>query len=127
LKGLIVSKDVETQEEHAYHFGGWWIPPELVLLYDQKKVTIKEMLLVAVINSLSDPSTGLGCFASNKYLGEKVRIKDTKQIQKMIARLRKLGVVRQVDLQFGRKRFLETAWKPAWKYPPTGVKNNPPD
>ena len=86
-------------------FEGWFIPADMVDLFQEGRITLKEMVLLAIIDSLVT-AKGEGCFASNAYLGKKMCL-SRDSIQKMISNLKKQGLVHQVRFD-GRRRFLET-------------------
>jgi len=87
-------------------FRGWFIPAEVVELFQSGKISARETLLLATIDSLV--SKDKGCFASNEYLAKKLRIEpDT--ISRAVTKLKRLGLVRQVGFD-GRRRILETCW-----------------
>ena len=92
---------------HNKQFRGWFIPVDIIDLFDDAKITAKEMLLLSLIDSLVS-AKGEGCFASNEYLGNKLQLGGDR-IQRMVSNLKKLGLVKQVKFD-GRKRYLETVF-----------------
>ena len=70
-------------------FKGWFIPADMVDLFQEGRITLKEMVLLAIIDSLVT-AKGEGCFASNAYLGKKMCL-GRDSIQKMISNLKKQG------------------------------------
>lgn len=93
-------------EHHDKQFKGWWIPAHVVQLFEEGQVNIKEVILLAIIDSLSKLKEG--CFASNAYLGKQVKV-GPDRVRHMIARLKGLKLLRQASFN-GRKRVLETYW-----------------
>jgi hypothetical protein len=104
-------------------FKGWFIPANIVRLFEEDRITARELLLLATIDSLVDTELGIPCYASNKWLGEKIHVRDDRTIRGMIGKLKDLGVLAEVEFD-GRKRFLETAWSkvPKWKEYPQSEK-----
>lgn len=93
-------------ELHEKQFRGYWIPAYVVELFEQDTINAKELILLSVIDSLA--KTNEGCFASNKYLGEKIKVSGDRT-QRMIAHLRELRLISELAFD-GRKRYLETYW-----------------
>lgn len=85
---------------------GWWIPIEIVDLFQSGKIKSLEMALLATVDSLV--SENKGCFASNARLGAMLRVSGDR-VSKMITKLKRIGLVIQVAYN-GRIRHLETCW-----------------
>lgn len=101
-----MSKDVE---HHENQFRGWWVPAEVVRLFQSGKIGPMETLLLATIDGLISPERG--CFASNKYLAAKLGILP-RYVVKMIGNLTRDGLIIRTGFN-GRIRTLETAWSNA--------------
>lgn len=99
-------------EQHTKQCTGWWLPIEAVKLFEAKKISAKELLLLASIDSLVDRETGRGCFASNAYLARMFHIEDLRTIQRMIAKLKRLKVIIDdgPDERREHQRYLRTQW-----------------
>ena len=94
------------EEYHENKFTGWFIPREIVELFENGTLSAKEVLLLAKIDGLSH--TEKGCFASNEYLGKCINM-STNTARRCIRKLRDMGLVVDVDFD-GRKRYLKTVW-----------------
>lgn len=93
-------------EEHTPQFRGCWLPADILQLFEQGAISAKEMVLLAMVDSLVAPDTG--CYASNAYLGARLHC-GPDQVRRMVSKLRGMGLL--VDVGFdGKKRYLETAW-----------------
>ncbi len=99
---------VGKTERHETQFRGVWIPAEIIAKFRDGDLTSFEMVLLAIIDSLA--TSKHGCFASNKYLA-KIVGRSQKHVRLSIARLKRLGILKQVGFD-GRKRYLETTWVP---------------
>jgi len=93
-------------ETHERQFTGMWIPAEVVELFDDDLINMKEMVLLATIHSFS--KTQLGCFASNAYLGKTINVGE-ERIRQMIAHMKELRLLTQTKFD-GRKRWLKTTY-----------------
>ena len=93
-------------EHYDERFTGWWIPRKITELYKDRKLSLKEAVLLAVVDSLSKSNEG--CFASNEYLGEMIRLSAVKTSE-AISKLKGLGLIVQTGFD-GRKRFIKTVW-----------------
>lgn len=93
-------------ETHERKFTGWFIPVHIVDLYDADELTLKEAILLAIIDSLSHPEKG--CFASNEYLGKRIKLIAT-EVSRVISKLKKMGLLVQISFD-GRRRYLKTIW-----------------
>lgn len=85
---------------------GWFIPIEIVELFEAEEINAAETLLLATIDSLV--SKKRGCFAGNEYLAKRMSTSKDK-ICRMIGKLKGLGLLRQISFN-GRIRELETVW-----------------
>jgi hypothetical protein len=81
-------------------FRGIWIPKEILDLED---LTAKEMMLWAIINSLSNEKNS--CYASNMYFAKRLKTTE-KFIQALLKSLKDKNLIKQVAFD-GRKRFLQ--------------------
>jgi hypothetical protein len=108
-----------SEETHKRHFKGWFIPAGLIALWEMDEINDKELILLATIDSLVGPSRG--CFASNKYLAERVKVQ-TRWLIAMLARLIDIGLVKRRER--GGERELITAFHHAAKRLEMGVQKN---
>lgn len=108
-----------SEETHKRHFKGWFIPAQLIQLWEMDEINDKELILLATIDSLVGPSRG--CFASNQYLAERVKVKPRWLIA-MLARLIEIGLVKRKER--GSERELVTAFHHAAKRLEMGVQKN---
>lgn len=81
-------------------FEGVWIPAELYL---NEELSWSEKILLIEINSLDNSERG--CFASNKYLGDFLKISEG-SCANMISKLKRKGYIQQVFFD-GRNRGLK--------------------
>lgn len=79
-------------------FKGVWLKKELFL---DKSLNPAEMILLAEIDSLNQ---GEGCYASNEYLGTKIKV-STGRCANIISALKKRGYIEQIRID-GRKRWI---------------------
>jgi hypothetical protein len=98
---------MEKQEVHEKQFRGIWIPPEIMEAVENGTISIKEAWLLAIVESLVKYG-GKDCFASNKYLAEKIKVKK-RQLQVFIKHLKDLDLLIQTKFD-GRRRHFQTAW-----------------
>jgi hypothetical protein len=83
-------------------FTGLFLPAEIMQLED---LSFLEMILLGWIDALHKPEYG-GCFASNKYLAERLKVKEN-TISKAISHLRDLKLI--VDVFYdGRTRIIRS-------------------
>lgn len=94
-------------------FIGWFIPAEIVELFDDEVLSPRELFLLAEIDSLSrkKDSGGVlcGCFASNAYLAKKMKFTKPNSISRLLKRLKVLGLIIEENFD-GRQRYLFTKW-----------------
>ncbi len=81
-------------------FTGIFIPVEILEI---EELTILEQMLISWIDALYSEEHG-GCFASNIYLAEKLRVKEN-TIAKAMTHLRKIGILEDVSFD-GRHRII---------------------
>lgn len=93
-------------EQHSKQFTGWWIPAYAIELFEDRTINAKELILLATVHSYVEK--GEGCFASNRFLGEKIRVQES-QIKKMISHLKELGLLMSSGFD-GRRRWLSVPW-----------------
>ena len=86
--------------EPSPRFTGIFIPVEIL---ERKDISIFEKLLLSWIDSLFDIGRS-GCFASNKYLADKLGVKEN-TVAKAITHLRKQGLIEDVSFN-GRDRVM---------------------
>ena len=87
-------------------FRGWYIPADVVYLYEDGKINANELILLVTVDSMV--SAKKGCWAGNKFLADKLHV-GPDLISKMLTKLKKMGLVIQVGFD-GRLRYLETIW-----------------
>lgn len=98
---------IETEKETPKkQCRGWFIPIEIIELFEAQEINAAETLLLATIDTLV--SKKRGCYASNEYLAKRMCTSKDK-ICRMIGRLKGLGLLRQISFN-GRIRELETVW-----------------
>lgn len=99
-------------ENHKKQFTGYWIPRELVDLFERRKITAEELILLQQIGSLvkSGPY-GVGCWASDKWLADRMGLSE-RTIRTQLAKLRELNLLKNVCFE-GRVRYMETRWSRA--------------
>lgn len=81
-------------------FTGIFIPAEIL---EMENLTPLEQMLVSWIDALHSKEYG-GCFASNEYLAQKLRVKEN-TIAKAITNLRQLGLIEDISFN-GRHRVI---------------------
>ena len=90
--------EAEYKNLYVRHFKGVWIPKEIYL---DKELNSIQKILLAEIDSLDD---GEGCFASNKYLADFLKIEQGSLVN-LLTDLRRKGWI--IDRKFdGRKRYM---------------------
>ena len=94
------------EEKNTKRFKGWFIPEHVVSLFEEEVINVKEVILLATIDSFANGKEG--CHASNTYLGKKIQT-GADRTGRMIAKLKELGLVKQTSFD-GRERYLETYW-----------------
>lgn len=87
-------------------FCGAWTPPEVLFLYQQGQITATEVMFLSTVQSLSPPG-GRGCYATNRFLCSKVRVK-VRQLQYILAKLEEMGLI-SISLYQG-KRYIQVTW-----------------
>lgn len=105
IKGLVGINGQPVPKHDVDKFAGVWIPVNIFRRFWDGKISTREMVLLATIDSLIGMR---GCFASNAYLAKRCRVKEP-EISRMISRLKKMGLIRQIGFD-GRTRTLETKW-----------------
>jgi hypothetical protein len=92
-------------DSHLKQFTGWFIPVEIIRLYESRQIKIKSMILLALIDSLC--KNGEGCYASNEWLAEYMQVTPG-WVQGMLSELRRMGLL-ETKQRNGRKgRVLTT-------------------
>jgi len=86
-------------------FTGWWIPVEIIQLFDSRLINLKEMVLLSIIGNLS--KTKDGCMMSNNRLGKEMGVSDY-QITTMLSHLRELDCIKEIGFD-GRVRKLKVS------------------
>ena len=97
---------MEENNSTKRQFRGWFIPADIVYLFQDGKLNATEMVLLATIDSLV--SKGKGCWAGNEALGKMTRM-STSSVAHAIVKLVKMELVIRTGFN-GRIRTLETAW-----------------
>lgn len=99
-------------ENHKPQFRGWWIPRYVVDVFQEGKISAKELILLATVDGLTQKTRG--CFASNEFLASLIHVTERRLIQ-MITELEDRGLLFRCYEQEDVKRvnrFLVTCW--AW-------------
>ena len=89
------------EESPNPRFTGIFIPVEILEL---KVLTPSDQILLSWIDALYCKKNG-GCFASNKYLAERLNVKEN-TLAKALVKLRNLGLIESVSFD-GRKRVIK--------------------
>ncbi len=103
-------------ESHEPQFTGWWIPADVVTLYQTKKITTHEMILLAKVDSLVRRGVpgqpGHGCYATNRWLAAEIGLKNGQSVHNMITKLKKMGLLLELHDTGSEttRRYLETKW-----------------
>ena len=95
-----------NREEHEEQFGGIWVPRTIWDGALNGQISFKELLVLMLVHSFV--GKGGDCFASNRYIGEKLRVSETRA-RHIIAGLVEKGFLIRTDFD-GRKRFLTTCF-----------------
>lgn len=82
-------------------FTGIFIPAEILAIED---LTPFEMILISWIDALYCPDHG-GCYASNEYLGKKIRDVEANTVAKSLTKLRRMGLIEDISYD-GHKRVI---------------------
>jgi len=93
-----------SDEKHDRKFRGVWIPAWVFNMMDDDSLDLRprDILMYATIDSLCDDEKG--CWASNKYLAERLRITED-MTSRIVSKLRRLGMVKMEHYD-GRHRHL---------------------
>ncbi len=86
------------------------IPARLCYLLREGKITSTDLLLIFTIDALVKPQgerDGIGCWASNKYLGQAVNVHQ-RYVSERIQALAAMGLV--LSLTIDGQRYLELEW-----------------
>lgn len=107
----MVRRVANNKEHHSEQFRGTWIGSRVWRLFWAKRLTMKEMVLLAAIDVLSSDEEG--CWASNEYFAEHLSITPN-GVGNMITKLVKRGYLdRSIKrTQKGTKRFLSVVSNP---------------
>lgn len=93
-------------EKPSRKFKGSFIPAEIWEIFDEKKLTHEQWLLLVLIDSLVHSKKG--CWGSNEYLAEKMHC-SPRNIQLLLRPLIEKNYVVVIGFD-GRTRYLETCW-----------------
>jgi len=98
-------------ETNKKRFKGTWLPAVVHQYFEDGKITAIEMVLLSTVDALSDEDEG--CYASNEWLAEKLRMKPN-SVGDMVSRLVKVGMLhREVKRgQRGSRRWLRVWYDP---------------
>jgi hypothetical protein len=100
-------KIIDTRQHNEREFLGVWIPREIYLA---EKLSWTEIILLTEITSLDTDEKG--CFASNRYLADFIRIKKETSISRMVKKLKKMNLIWEENFD-GRHRILHSNVKAA--------------
>lgn len=103
------------RERHEFQFRGVWIPAEVMEGVASGSIKAPDVVLLSLIDALVAPD--VGCYASNEWLAKRTGV-HVRKVQERLAKLKNLGLVRQVGFD-GKRRYLETAWSRAGTPAPT--------
>lgn len=103
--GDIEKKDTTKQESHKRQFRGTFAPTVLHDLVETGKINTTAAWLCMVIESLS--KTDRGCYASNKFLGEKIH-RNERVIRTILSSLEQIGLL--ISEWKGNERRLWIDW-----------------
>lgn len=92
-----------SDQSPTTRFTGIFIPAEILEMDD---LTLFEMILLSWIDALYCPKHG-GCYASNEYLGTKIRNAQVNTVAKALTRLRALKLIEDVSFD-GRTRVIRS-------------------
>lgn len=114
LAEFLSDNPIESEPVPEPLFRNFVVPGELIDLLASKKIADAEIILVGIMDSLVKAKEE-GCWASKAYLAKRLG-KTERQIHRMMANLKDLGLIRQV----GTKTFpngavlptYETIWHP---------------
>lgn len=98
---LSIPKDESEPKEN---FTGYWVPVEIIQMFENRIINLQEMHLWAMIRSLTNHKKRIPCWASNGYLAEKMQVRP-QEISQRISNLKEVGLVKQVGFN-GRIRFM---------------------
>lgn len=92
------------KDQPQTRFTGLWIPAELLEIRELHMTTV---MLAAWIHALDDPNNKHGgCFASNEFLADKLRVKPN-TVAKALTELRKLKIIEDKSFD-GRTRVIKS-------------------
>lgn len=95
------------EEKHTQFFRGAWIPADVFRMVETRIISFGHGWLLVVIDSLVN-AQGEGCFATNRYLADRMGMK-VRQVQNLLRELQELGLVFQRE-SAKHKRVLECCW-----------------
>lgn len=95
----MAKNDSSVEVKPEKKFKGWFIPAFVVYKFLDGTISSKEMILLALIDSLTDDETNVPCFASNAYLGDQIQINNPRVVGRMISKLIKLKLVKKVKYE----------------------------
>lgn len=100
-----MKNDPVDGEHHELKFRGTHTPPELWEMIFTGEISAKECLLLQLVDSLVGEED---CFASNRWLGVKLHIKED-MAKKLVCSLKDKGLLIQTGFN-GRKRWMKAVW-----------------
>lgn len=112
--------DIDENDFHKPQVRGHWIPIEIWEMAENDTITFAELRLLLLIDSYVR-SKGIGCWASNHHLGEKIK-RTQVPVSLMITKLKGLNLLVEkgtVTIRNLKYRLLETAWSRIFSTPGT--------
>lgn len=105
----MVRRMAKDGEHHTEQFRGTWIASRVWRMFWAKKLTIKEMVLLAAIDVLSSDDDG--CLASNEYFAKHLSV-SSNGVGNMITKLVRIGYLERTvkRTQKGTKRYLSVVY-----------------
>jgi hypothetical protein len=108
---LEVSVAAPTKNQKSWQFRDQVIPSRVCYLLQKKKISVKDLLVMFVVNALVKTQTdepGSGCWATNDYLAAASNT-HPKYVAQRLSYLKSIGIMLIIDNHEGR-RYLELEW-----------------
>jgi uncharacterized protein YlbG (UPF0298 family) len=101
-----MKRPFNNEDDGVREFRGTWAPAELHYLVEDGTITCTEAWLLQTIDSYVN-CRGAGCYQTNERLAAAIHV-DVRWLQKVLAKLRKLGLIRVVKTH--PRRVMETKY-----------------
>lgn len=82
----------QTEERHEFQFRGGWTSGKVFRMMADRTISAREFAILGIVSALVNDKTGIGCFASNLYIGRQVGLGPL-PTSRSISKLVKLGLV----------------------------------